>query len=161
MAFVPFFHSLKAKKCTGSRITNQHLTLLIRQQKSISTLFVFRYLFYLSPNILLIYIYNGFPGQRNCLAELVSKMVDYDDWSVTDEFFAFIDNICGPHTVDRFANSENKKLPRFNSFFWNPGRESVDAFSQNWQGENNWLVFPPPPHLPNSESYPTFDHLQS
>ena len=73
-------------------------------------------------------------------------MLDYDDWSVTDEFFAFIDNIWGPHTVDRFANSENKKLPRFNSLFWNPGRESVGALSQNWQGENNWLVpLPPPP----------------
>ena len=85
------------------------------------------------------------PRSENCLADFVSKMVDYDDWRVTDEFFAFIDSIWGPHTVDRFANSENKKLRRFNSLFWNPGCESVDAFSQNWQGENNWLV--PPIHL--------------
>ena len=79
---------------------------------------------------------------ENCLADFVSKMVDYDGWSVTDVFFAFIDNIWGPHILDRFANSENKKLPRFNSLFSNPGCESVDAFSQNWHGENNWLVPP-------------------
>ena len=82
------------------------------------------------------------PRSENGLADFVSKMVDYDDWSVTDVFFAFTDNIWGSHTVDRFANPENKKLPRFNSLFWNPGCKSVDAFSQNWQGENNWLIPP-------------------
>ena len=82
------------------------------------------------------------PRSENCLADFVSKMVDSVDWSVTDVFFAFIGNIWGSHTVDRFANSENIKLPRFNSLFWNPGCESVDAFSQNLQGENNWLVPP-------------------
>lgn len=26
--------------------------------------------------------------------------------------------------------------------FWNVNTEAVDAFSQNWSGENNWLVPP-------------------
>jgi hypothetical protein len=34
----------------------------------------------------------------------------------------------------------NRKTERFNSLFWNPGSEAVDAFTQNWHGENNWLV---------------------
>lgn len=46
----------------------------------------------------------------------------------------------GPFSIDGFANFENKKLTRFNSRFWNPGSEAVDAFSHNWLGENNWLV---------------------
>jgi hypothetical protein len=37
----------------------------------------------------------------------------------------------------------NKKCTRFNSRWWVPGTESVDAFCQNWSGETNWLVPPP------------------
>jgi hypothetical protein len=29
-----------------------------------------------------------------------------------------------------------------NSLFWNVNTEAVDAFSQNWSGDNNWLVPP-------------------
>ena len=48
----------------------------------------------------------------------------------------------GPYTVDRFASSVNTTLHRFNSLLWNPGSETIDAFSQNWFSENNWLVPP-------------------
>ena len=41
----------------------------------------------------------------------------------------------------------NAKLSRFNSYFWNPGSEAVDAFWQNWCNDNNWLV--PPVRLVN------------
>ena len=54
----------------------------------------------------------------------------------------FMDAMFGPHTIDRFANHENRKTERFNSAVWNPGCEQVDAFSMNWKGENNWLVPP-------------------
>ena len=57
-------------------------------------------------------------------------------------FFKFMNELWGQFTVDRFANSSNKKLERFNSLFWNVNSEAVDAFSQNWNGENNWLVPP-------------------
>jgi hypothetical protein len=46
-----------------------------------------------------------------------------------------------PHSVDRFASVVNK-ISRFNSLFWNPSSESVDALTQNWSGENNFLVPP-------------------
>ncbi|XP_072032817.1 uncharacterized protein [Amphiura filiformis] len=48
----------------------------------------------------------------------------------------------GPHTVDRFADELNCKIKRFNSRYWCPQTEHVDAFSTNWAGENNWLVPP-------------------
>ena len=41
-----------------------------------------------------------------------------------------------------FGNHENTHLPHFNSRFWCPGTEAVDAFSVSWAGENNWLVPP-------------------
>jgi len=82
------------------------------------------------------------PRSENTRADYLSKMIDHEDWGVSDDFFAFIDNLWGKHTIDRFASSMNCKTDRFNSLFWNPGSEAVDAFTQNWFGENNWLVLP-------------------
>jgi len=45
----------------------------------------------------------------------------------------------GQHTVDWFGSFHNSQLPGFNSRCWNPGSESVDAFTVNWAGETNWL----------------------
>lgn len=57
-------------------------------------------------------------------------------------FFNFMNELWGTYTIDRFANSTNAKLSRFNSLFWNVNTEAVDSFSQNWSGDNNWLVPP-------------------
>ena len=53
-------------------------------------------------------------------------------------FDAYIDCFWGPHTVDRFASSYTTKIVRFNSRFWNPGTEAVDALTVDWGGENNY-----------------------
>lgn len=82
------------------------------------------------------------PREDNEKADYLSKLIDYDDWGVSVDFFQFIDSKWGPHTVDRFANANNKKLQRFNSVFWNPGTEAVNCFTQDWRNENNWLVPP-------------------
>ena len=47
--------------------------------------------------------------------------------------------------MDRFADHHNTQLPRFNSRFWNPGTEAVDAFTCDWGSETNWIC--PPPYL--------------
>ena len=39
-----------------------------------------------------------------------------------------VDNILGPHSVDRFTHSHKRKLPRYFSRFCNPDYERVDAF---------------------------------
>ena len=76
----------------------------------------------------------------------LSRMFDYDDWGVTPEFFSILDRLWGPHTVDRFANAHNSKLPMFNSRYWNPGTSGVDALSFPWDPTDvNWVV--PPPSL--------------
>ena len=50
-----------------------------------------------------------------------------------------------PHTFDRVADSRNTKLKKFNSKFWWPDTAAVDAFSQDWSKDNNYLV--PPIHI--------------
>ena len=45
-------------------------------------------------------------------------------------------------TVDRFASYKNSKCSRFNSKYLCPSTEAVNAFSQDWSNEANWLVPP-------------------
>ena len=83
--------------------------------------------------------------EDNELADYLSCTVDYDDWSLSHNTFRDLDVIWRPHTVDRFASHYNTQLPRFNSCFWNPDSEAVDAFTANWCHGNNWLC--PPVYL--------------
>ncbi|VDI83635.1 Hypothetical predicted protein [Mytilus galloprovincialis] len=82
------------------------------------------------------------PRGENSKADYISKIIDYEDWGVSEFFYSFINDLLGPCTVDRFASSRNTKLERFNSLFWNVNTEAVDCFTQNWSGENNWIVPP-------------------
>ena len=85
------------------------------------------------------------PREKNQQADYLSRLVDHDDWMLNPYIFQWIDSIWGPHTIDRFATHYNRQLPRFNSRFWNPNSEAVDAFTCDWSGENNWLC--PPVYL--------------
>ncbi len=82
------------------------------------------------------------PRENNEVADEVSRIVDLDDWAIRREVFHEIDLKYGPHTVDRFADHNNTRLPRFNSRYFVPGTECVDSFSADWKAENNWLVPP-------------------
>ena len=101
-----------------------------------------------SPNselhsIALDIFHNGFLGSLMLvLMKLAMSWISMTSVQPRFFFFAHLDSIWGPHTVDRFANASNAHLPRFNSRFRVPGSE--DAFSVKWTGENNWLV--PPVH---------------
>ena len=72
-------------------------------------------------------------------ADAPSRMTDRDDYQLDPAVFAWLDSLFGPHTVDRFATSNNAQLRRFNSQFADPLTEAVDAFAQDWAGEVNWL----------------------
>ena len=82
------------------------------------------------------------PRAFNSAADHLSKFTDLDDWEIMPEIFEYLDSLWGPFSIDRFANEENYKVARFNSRFHCPSTEAIDAFSQNWEGENNWLVPP-------------------
>ena len=57
------------------------------------------------------------PRDQNVVADRLSKITDYDDYSVRDDVFTRLDSLWGPHSIDRFACSYNAKLPRFDSRF--------------------------------------------
>ena len=82
------------------------------------------------------------PRSENEKADYISRIDDVEDLGVTTQFFLLLDSMWGPHTMDRFASVLNTKLHRFNSLFWQPGSEAVDALPQIWTFENNWLVTP-------------------
>ncbi|KAL9982315.1 hypothetical protein ACROYT_G004343 [Oculina patagonica] len=75
--------------------------------------------------------------ELNACADEISNAIDFDDWCTTQGFFAHLDSIWGPHTVDRFAKASNAHLSRFYSRFRVLGSKAVDAFSVKWTGENN------------------------
>ena len=85
------------------------------------------------------------PREQNQLADYYSRIVDYDDWMLNPAVFAWLDSLWGPHTIDRFASPRNTQVERFNSRFWTPGSEAVDAFTCNWGEDNNWWC--PPVYL--------------
>ena len=62
-------------------------------------------------------------------ADLLSRFVDKDDWSVNPSVFRVIDAKWGPHTIDRFASHYNAQVPRFNYKFSSPGCSGVDALA--------------------------------
>ena len=82
------------------------------------------------------------PREQNELADYYSRIVDHDDYMLNPSVFTWLDELWGPHSVDRFASPNNAQLDRFNTRFWAPGIEAVDAFTCNWGTDINWL-FPP------------------
>ncbi|VDI45112.1 Hypothetical predicted protein [Mytilus galloprovincialis] len=85
------------------------------------------------------------PRADNQCADKLSRNTDNDDWGIHGELFNYFNGTWGPYSIDRFATHYNTQCTRFNSKHWCPGSEGIDAFSQNWGNDTNWLV--PPPSL--------------
>ena len=81
------------------------------------------------------------PRFSNEQADYLSRLVDFDDRSVSPHIFRFLGLKWGPHSIDRFANEHNHLLPRFDSRFCSPYCEAMDTFTRSWY----WVC--PPPHL--------------
>ena len=79
------------------------------------------------------------PRTQNDKADFLSCIYDSDDWGFSWNTFQNINFVWGAHSIDRFANYLNAKLPRFNSRFWNPGAEGIHSFVIDWAGENNFV----------------------
>ena len=57
------------------------------------------------------------PRCENERADYISRIVDFDDWSLNPVLFRYLDYRWGPHSVDRFASFYNRQTGRFNSGF--------------------------------------------
>ena len=82
------------------------------------------------------------PRNLNTRADYWSKVIDTDDWMLNPSHFRQLDDLWGPHTIDRFASHNSFQIARFSSRWWCPGAEVIDAFTVDWGRENNWLVPP-------------------
>ena len=82
------------------------------------------------------------PRELNYVADHYSKINDTDDYSMDDHSYQFINRRYGPFTIDRFADNLNTRTPRFNSKYHCPGTCGVDAFTENWRGDDNFLCPP-------------------
>ena len=47
------------------------------------------------------------PQANNQLADYLSRIIHYDDWYVDISIFLYMEQMWGPHTVDRFASYYN------------------------------------------------------
>jgi hypothetical protein len=89
------------------------------------------------------------PREENVRADNLS-IRDVDDFGVSSTAFAQISTAFGPFSVDRFASPHNAKLALFDAFFWCPGVEGVNAFTQDWGGADVSYCFPPPHLVPRT-----------
>ena len=80
----------------------------------------------------------------NNMADAISCAVDYDDYSVTVDFYRTVQKDAGvTTTVDAFANGKNAKEPRFYSITFCKGSIGVDAFRYMWSPTECYWIFPP------------------
>lgn len=122
--------SLTAKACLergGS--DDQERQLLVREIWSLSIMVDF------------MFSVEWIPGSSNQVADALSRDLPLDDWALKRAVFWEIQRLpgWGHLSVDRFADGRNHQLPRFNAREWCQGVEAVDAFTQDWKGERNWL----------------------
>ena len=82
------------------------------------------------------------PREENELADEISKFRDTDDWGIDLESFDYIQNKFGRLDVDRFADTNNAKLARFDARFHCPGCETVNTFTASWSNDFNWWCPP-------------------
>ncbi|MES9880717.1 MAG: reverse transcriptase domain-containing protein [Sedimenticola sp.] len=83
-----------------------------------------------------------YPGHLNRQADALSRQKSTHEWKLHPGVFRYIDKAFGPHTVDRFASFQTRQLPRYNSLSYDPETEAIDALSQDWRNEVNFVNAP-------------------
>lgn len=88
------------------------------------------------------------PRECNLRADFLSRASELPshDYSLLPEIFQWLDELWGPHSVDRFATARNRHVQKFCSQYFHPEAMWVDAFTLPWDEELNW-VFPPIPDI--------------
>ena len=79
------------------------------------------------------------PRALNSQADSLSKLSDSADWRLNPRFFAILDKLRGPHTLDAFASAENAHCAKFFSKYRCPGAAGCDAFAFPWHPDVMWL----------------------
>ena len=82
------------------------------------------------------------PCTQNERADYLSKIVDYDEWTVKDRCFHAVTFVWGSCSVDCLASYKNHRVPRFYSKYFNSGSLCVGSLAFSWVSETCWLVPP-------------------
>ena len=64
------------------------------------------------------------PRSLNEYADSLSRVIDFDDWSVSSDFFIYISSRFGPFTVDSFASPDSASVQGFIPNFGVPVRKA-------------------------------------
>ena len=72
-------------------------------------------------------------------ADWLTRGANKGDWMLDRRVVRTFIGLWGPCTVDRFADAVNTQLPRFNAGYPCIGSEAMDAFTQDWADEVNYL----------------------
>jgi hypothetical protein len=83
------------------------------------------------------------PGKNNQEADRLSRLCHQYEWQLHPMLFKLLENLWGPHSIDRFASMNTALLPRYNSRYLDPCSQGVDALSQQDWAINNNYVNPP------------------
>ena len=76
------------------------------------------------------------PREENAIADEISKWLIPDDSSISQGYFAMIDNRWGPHSCDMFSSNENNLCSKFYSLHWCRGTSGVNCFGFDWSTDN-------------------------
>jgi hypothetical protein len=77
------------------------------------------------------------PSAVNRFADRLSRLKTLDDWRINPAPLRQWLERYRPE-VDRFADPTSALCPRFNTEFYAPGTEAVDALAQPWGGTRNF-----------------------
>ncbi len=69
-------------------------------------------------------------GVRNQVSDHLSRVLDKHEWQLHPRILHTLNQMWGPHHVDRFATMENTQLPVYNSRYLDPLTAGVDALAQ-------------------------------
>lgn len=84
------------------------------------------------------------PTELNVIPDHLSRLIDTNDWVVTEATWAMIFSTWPKLTVDRFASSENARLPKFNTRFAHPLCQMYNCMAQDWSQQDGMSYACPP-----------------
>jgi hypothetical protein len=72
-------------------------------------------------------------------ADWLTRGANKGDWRLAPQIVQQHIHQWGLCTIDRFADNVNAQLPRFNAAFPCLGSEAMDAFTEDWSHERNYI----------------------
>lgn len=83
------------------------------------------------------------PSELNIVPDYLSRYVDLNDWTISDQAWEAILQMWPKIVIDRFASAENARCKRFNSRFAHPRTEEANALAQVWRRDELSYACPP------------------